>query len=129
MIPAEIKKFAILNCCKRVRRLLANDYESLTELEFEEAVFNNIHLDDLQDVELLKEVLKENKKEIEELQKARAYSDVILDYLKDAIVDGDELDILDLQCEYIQHLEEMNEFLADEILQVNMKINKLLKCI
>ena len=129
MIPAEIKKFAILNCCKRVRRLLANDYESLTDLEFEKAVFNNIHLDSLQDVELLKEVMKENKKEIEELQEPRLYSDCILDDLKDAIIDGDELDILDLQCEYIQHLEKMNEFLADEILQLNIKINKLLKCI
>ena len=129
MIPAEIKKFAILNNAKRVRRLLANDYESLTELEFEKAVFNNIHLDDLQDVELLKEVLKENKKEIEELQDSRVYSDLILDDLKDAIMSGDELDILDLQCEYIQHLEKMNEFLADEILQLNIKINKLLKCI
>ena len=129
MIPENIKKFAILNCCKRVRRLLANDYESLTELEFEKAVFNNIHLDDLQDVELLKEVLKENKKEIEELQEVRVYSDLILDDLKDAIMTGDELDILDLQCEYIQHLEKMNEFLADEILQLNMKINKLIKCI
>lgn len=127
MIPAEIKKFAIRNCCKRVRRLLANDYESLTELEFEEAVFNNIHLDSLQDVELLETVLKENKKEIEELQEPRLYSDCILDDLKDAIMNGDELDILDLQCEYIQHLEKMNEFLADEILQLNMKINKLLK--
>lgn len=129
MIPENIKKFAILNCCKRVRRLLANDYESLTELEFEEAVFNNIHLDSLQDVELLKEVLKENKKEIEELQEPRLYSDCILDDLKDAIIAGDELDILDLQCEYIQHLEKTNEFLADEILQLNMKISKLLKCI
>ena len=129
MIPENIKKFAILNCCKRIRRLLANDYESLTELEFEEAVFNNIHLDSLQDVELLKEVLKENKKEIEELQEPRVYSDCILDDLKDAIMNGDELDILDLQCEYIQHLEETNEFLADEILQLNMKISKLLKCI
>ena len=129
MIPAEIKKFAMLNNAKRVRRLLANDYESLTELEFEEAVFNNIHLDSLQDVELLKEVLKENKKEIEELQDSRVYSDCILDDLKDAIMTGDELDILDLQCEYIQHLEKMNEFLADEILQLNIKINKLLKCI
>ena len=129
MIPENIKKFAIRNCCKRVRRLLANDYESLTELEFEEAVFNNIHLDSLQDVELLKEVLKENKKEIEELQEPRVYADCILDDLKDAIMSGDELDVLDLQCEYIQHLEEMNEFLADEILQLNIKINKLLKCI
>ena len=129
MIPTNIKKFAMLNNAKRVRRLLANDYESLTELEFEEAVFNNIHLDSLQDVELLKEVLKENKKEIEELQEPRLYSDCILDDLKDAIMSGDELDILDLQCEYIQHLEKMNEFLADEILQLNMKINKLLKCI
>ena len=129
MIPENIKKFAILNCCKRVRRLLANDYESLTELEFEEAVFNNIHLDSLQDVELLETILKENKKEIEELQEARVYSDEILDDLKEAIMSGDELDILDLQCEYIQHLEKMNEFLADEILHLNMKINKLIKCI
>lgn len=127
MIPINLRKKAILNNCKRVRRLLGNEYLNISDEEFKQAIHNNINLQYTEDAELLETILQDYELEIEEVPDPRQYSDLILDDLRDAVVNGNKLDILDYLCEYIQHLEQLNEFLGDEIIQLHIKIEKLIE--
>ena len=127
MIPLNLRKKALLNSCKRVRRLLGNEYLNISDDEFKEAIHNNIYLQDIEDAELLETILNDNELEIEEFPCPRKYSDLILDDLKEAVLNGDTLDILDYQCEYIAHLEQLNDFLGQEILQLWVTISNLKK--